>query len=809
MHHSLRTTLTSARRARTHCHSVRASLVALSECHLRIQRTHAEIRRRYRLVNSLKSTLQHLHRVYELSKRIQLAQSNADHAELSRACILFESLTTAHPLSDPRYKCLDLISARVAHAAVQSTRVLRASLREACRNFERVEYVRCMREFESLSAGKQFAHHVLHVFREEGVAVYEGVLVGEVRPCQRVLRLVSELSELMNRLGDFVAFHVESLGDRADEVGREVGRELCAGEMPFDGFGRLVVALVGETRLALLGEQTKSLLNVFEAAQSFCELIKACDKSVEHSLCVLEKANGDKKEETTDAGYPRRKVSLSKLGNATDSLQRRRSGRALNGGIITEDIRKVVRALAFDCLSARHARHAEELHVITESPESWVRIRINERDMRSLLRDLFAGLDGRISKRVLGPDSTGRQLSDALETEYEDMSCASVTFTTASMAMLRWASEYATIGVTVPGAYADALSNITDIFLILVHASIDMRSRIRISASAPFLKVLEDIILERPQDKSIADFIPAEMKQAFEAFIDRYGSPGFRRAHDAYIGRSAERWGWSSPAQLPSYSRAVGQLFANSAFCTLSITRQCVAAEGMGTLCDVLEQFVIYLEEHVGSSKMFRESPWPLKAASLKSAIRLGRAVQGAFYELLAWDILGGWQAVSAVAETCRLIHQLSEPEKIETASTVSPFVNEMVSRIQRAYSMHSLPPAAAERISVVICETAMGIVLEGFSRVQHCTEAAGASQMLVDVRTLDLALVEHTGMHPCPGRTRTEMYVKATFLDEEEVTTWAQKHKRKLNLSDDHVKALIVGSRHEEVPIVDQIITP
>lgn len=665
-----------------------------------------------------------------------------------------------------------------------------------------------MTEFYKLGAAKQFTQHVLQVFEEEASSVYNNTVALDAHASQKVMSFFSMISGLVSQFLSVLNFHSGKAEKGGVEgVRREVGREFWGSSLPFERFGKLAVSILQNERVSLLTEQTTCLLLVFEAAQRFYDVLSIGNLSASE---ILEGLKG--RDEAPRGGSEgitglRRVGSSSKPESGEEVVQRRRSGRWSVARDTEVEIAKAIKCVALDCLSSCHVRHAEELKVITESPEAWIRIRMTEGDVKSLFSDLFNGVDGKLSvwRESLANNREGKE---ELRPNFEEISSGCVTFTTASLAMLRWVTEYATIGVTVPGVLSDAFSNITDILLILVYTSIDMKSRVHTSQLEPLLKVLEDLLLERPKDKSIQDFVPIELERSFDTFLYRYGSNEWRGTEEAGIGQSKERWGRSAPTTLASYSDAAGHLFANASICTVSVIRQCVAAEGIGTFCEVLERFTFDLEDQVQQNGSFKESRGPLKLASLKSAIALGKGVQQAFYRLLAWDIIGGWQAISAVAETCRSFHLWRDSKREETASMPSSFVHEMLSRIKGAYSVHTLPPTAAERISVVVCETAMDVVLEGFSRVQHCSDTTAVSQILLDVRLLDLALVEHTGIHPCPGHARTEMYIKATFLNEQEVTKWTQRYKRKLNLSDAHIKALIMGSRKDEIPIVDQIVT-
>lgn len=769
-----------------------------------------DILARQKLLRTLKATLEHLHRIHLLSQTIDSAQESTDHAEISRACILFESLTVAHPLFNPEYKCLQPISDRVALRVAHSMRFLRTSLRVACRNFDPTAYEKCMTEFYKLGAAKQFVQHVVQVFEEEARSVYDDAIALDAHASQKVISFFSMISGLVGQFLCVVRFH-SSKNEREEGVKgirREVGGEFLGSSLPFEYFGRLVVKILQNERVPLLTEQTTSLLHVFDAARRFYDVFLTSDLRANEILEGLKEREVAPRGGMEELTGLRRMSSKSKLGSGEEAMQRTRSGRWSMARDTEAEIAKALKAVALNCLSSCHMRHAEELRVITASPESWVRIRMTEDDIKSLFSNMYTGVDGKLCDVRRGPSACKGERKERLKIKFEGISSASMTFTTASLAMLRWVTEYATIGAMVPDVLSDALSDITDIFLILVHASIDMKSRVHTLQPEPFLKVLEDLLLERPNDKTIADFVPIGLKRSFDTFLCRYGSCELRRAEETNIEQSEERWGRSTPTTLASYSNAAGYLFGGGNICTLSTIRQCVAAEGIGTFCEVLERFTSDLEDQAQQNGTFKESCAPLKLASLKSAITLGKSVQKAFYGLLAWDIIGGWQAISAVAETCRSFHLWHDSRRKETATMPSPFVGEMLSRIMNGYSAHTLPPTAAERISVVVCETAMDVVLEGFSRVQHCSDTAAASQILLDVRMLDLALVEHTGIHPCPGHTRTEMYIKATFLDEQEVMKWTERYKRKLNLSDAHIRALIMGSRQEEVPIVDQIIT-
>lgn len=815
-----------AKVAREKCAVARARVGKAYELFVEVKSQWKEIQTRQNFLLSLQSLLHAVRRLHSMAQTISDAKGRGAHAVMAEACVQFESLNgSSHDRMDERFACLRSISEKVSMGVALSMRLLRASLRACCRKFNTADYAKCMMDFYDLGAISDFPSHVMQVFEEEGTRLFDDAMALDARPSEKIISFFSAESNLLAQFIGVLRFHANvsdgEEGPRAKKIRLLLTTHFEDRAPPFRHFSELSVRIISLLKFSLLAEPTTALLQVFEAATSFCHLTVVAGSIRRDQLNDIEfgfrKAPRNRlaseASQRAVVGHSlklRRGGSTSNVGGEKDSSQRKRSTRRAWSEEFHQPILISIKELAGDCLSARHARHAEELKVITETPESWIRVSLSSNDVKSIFQELFHGIHGRISSDEGGHGCVvGVLAKDHVVVALEELSSGSFTFTTASLAMLRWISEYATVGVTVEDAFPNALRDITDIFLILLYASVGMKSRSDLFASEPFLKFVEDLLLERPPEKSIETFISNGFVEPFRLFLARYGEDQRGESGDEFIDRTSERWGVERPLQLTRYTLAEGNFFSTHFVSEESILRQCVAAEGIGTLCDLLLKFLVYLTERVRPRSDVFAKAGAKRLASLRSAIALAEEVRKAFYKLLAWDIVGGWEAVSAVAETCRSFHEHTGARKDELASEASAFVSEMLSRVSSAFCPHAMPPAAAEHMSAVICEAAMDAVLEGFSRVRYCTHTAAASQILVDLRTLDLALVELTGLHPCPGRQRTEMYVKATFLDEREIRDWIDKHARKLTLSGYHVQALIEGSSRPEIPVVEQIITP
>lgn len=814
-----------ATKAQKHCKEAQQQLNNATDHYIRLKTVWNEIHRRKDVLLNLKESLSSIRRIRFLEKTISDAKIKGEHGLMSAACVRFESLNSSFPgRMDEVFVSLRSVADSVSLAVASSMRMLRASLRKSCTKFDPDGYSKCMQDFNDLGAASDFPSHVLQVFEEEATRLFEQVVALEAKSSQKVILYFSMLSSLLVQFICILNFHSKSLpeedsGSENEQLRISLFPLFEKLSPPFRHFAKLAVRLVSGLRFSLLGQQTTALLQVFGASNSLCSLSAVrsfipgsfMDNGLRFRARNGRNTRSGELETKSNVLQLRRGGSHSNVGREKDSQQRKTSIRRAWEQDFHQSIMKTMKGLARDCLSAAHARHAEELKMITETPESWVRVRLTEGDVQTLFRELFHGLNGNTGR--VGEEAC--RTSDSLEAHAvvpcEELTADCVTFTTASMAMMRWISEYATIGGAMTEMMPDALGDITDIFLILLHASIDVKSRIDTPTlgSDHFLQFVEDVLLERPEPKSIESFITLECQRFYQAFMDRYGQRRESLADQETSEVNSYRWGLERKMDLKQYSLAAGRFFQTPFASDVSIVRQCVAAEGMSTFCDVIERLSSFLAEKIqGHSVVFQEDATQ-RMASLRSAVFLGREVRRGFYGLLAWDIIGGWQAVSAVAETCRSFHDVPDYKKGELASTGSAFVDEMMARISCGFMAHFLPPEGAEQLGLSICETAMEVVLEGFSRVRYSTHTAASSQILVDIRLLDLSLVEYTGIHPCPGRVRTEMYVKATFLEEKEVREWAEQHQRKLGLSDAHIKALKEGRQQMEIPVIEQIITP
>lgn len=824
----LEATLTAAREALRHCRNARTHLRNGASENSQMREQWNDVHNRLSFLRDLKKSLMDMQRLQSVAKAIVDAGAKGDHALVSKSCQLFESLNDAgpHRMVDT-YDCLRSVSENVSHAAVSSMRMLRTNLRHACLGFDEGGYARCMHEFIQLGAISHFASHVVQVFDDEieRISVSASEMDEFSKASDRGHQIMDSLTAVIAKLNCIFLFHISKVGvgnenEEEQKLRRSVALNFQQHVIFFANAAKLVERVFGEMMFSLIAEPTTSLINLFDASRTLCELVlTACNR--------LLRADGD------DSSFRSKSRTLLKdvaTCKATNNVQLRRghtmrnivigakqrslpSKRELRCQIYEFDriVSKSMKDLALACLSSNHIRHAEELRVITRAPECWERIRLSEVALRGLLHNALQGVNGMIKKTKerqafsiadddeISPSTQGAAL-------LEELTADSWTLTTASLSMIRWISEYLTIGVTAPGALPEALSSTADIFLMLIHSSIDMKGRAQQGTPESFLKTMEDILLERPTAKTIDDYINPAMKRSFQTFLNRYSSAD--NSHDHERGQDA-RWGEKQTLRPPCYSQAAGNLFSNAISSRAALIRQCVAAEGIRTLCDVLEVFCSSIEGLVSKDVKLSSSYEPQKMASLRSAIELGKAVQVAFYDLLSWDIIGGWDAISAVAESCRSFHHTSEESRGTLATKASPFVHEMVERILSSYAEYDLPPNAAERLSMVVCSTAMNVLLEGFSCVRLSSHTAAASQMLIDMRTLDMSLVEITGMHPCPGRYRTEMFMKATFLSGDGLETWIEKHRRRLELSERHVRALYMDVTNDEIPIVDQIITP
>lgn len=815
---TLQQTLHLARGALNQCKHARSEIRNTTEYHQRVLFTWNEVQQRKRILQHLKAAISHVQELHSVADSVLHANSTGDFVAMAKACSLFESLSAKPRFRmEDQYKCLQSISDRVSHAVVSSMRTLRLSLRSCCTNFEEAKYQNCISNFYHLGAISHFPAYVFQAFEELASEAYSDILILEARPSQKLVTFFSKLSGLLIQFTNIVRFHAQmhqshDENNSANFLSNTVLPNFQLLSPPFGHFALLSKKLIGDLKHSLLSEPVTALLQVIEASQSFCDLA-ILDKTLsfdgkKDAIFFRSKLRQTTAPSTSNlienaSVYLRRGRSETDPERMSSSSRPPRSGRQAWLHDFERPIAESMHQIAVTFLSAIHMRHSEELRIITKAPECWVRIPLTEKEIRQTIQDVLQGLEGTLQKfkEKQGLLPTSRTLTNCMD----GYCSASWTFTTASLSMLRWISEYFTIGIMAPGALSEALSNVSDIFLRLVHASIDMNSRVERPEADSFLKSMQDVLLERPHSKSISDFLPPSELESFQIFLHRYSDSDSDSDHNV----EAMRWNDGPKLDLQYYSQAAGSFFSNAIKTRQGSIRQCVAAEGIGTLCEVMEMFCSDIESLILKGSRLAESYEASKMASLRSAIALGKRVQDAFYQLLAWDIIGGWDAISAVTETCRSFHRTQNDERNIIASESSPYVNEMLARISNSYVSSELPPIAAEHMGRVICSTAMGVLLDGFSYMRGSSHAMAISQMLINVRVLDLGLVEITGLSPCPGRVRTELFVKAAFLRGNELLVWIEKCQRKLGLLPRHVEALLANDIDEEVPIVDQIITP
>lgn len=808
-HSTIQDAISVAKLVRDECMEVRIGVHEVSEYYRRLKSDWSLISRRRKILQTLKSTLLHIQRIRTIATDIDSAMQKGDPGRMSQLCIEFEALQAAVPFRmEERFTCLHTISDRVALAVAESMRMLKTALRNSCLNFDRARYGKCMQDFKDLGALSHFAAHVLQVFEDEANNSFQDSIALDAKASQIVMSFCSKTSTLLTHFESLLQYHRENVHaheeDQLSRLHRLVASHFTTSTRLFHHLMALCDRILVDLKFELLQEQIPVLLAVLEGATTISE------RTV-HSFATLRSISADlmtgpdafsqvqRRPHNVDGTYLRRSVSRStqKYFWRADCYRPHKAVE-LDAGRLKE-----VHSLALEFLVGRHLRHAEELSGITSTPESWIRVKLTADDVRSLMREMYLG----IGERILNPRSNCAELREQIESQtkqfVEQNSPASLTFTSASLAMLRWVSEYATIGISVSSVFPDAVSNITDLFLILVQCAVDVKSRIGISRPEPFLRLMEDLLTARPREKQIEDCIRPAFQKPFRAFVDRYGGAGVQPSDESW---EKDAWHDSSVPQPNRYTDGVGKSSPPAILFTESIVYQCVASEGIGTFCKVLDDFSNYLELCCRDISP-RESSGRLQMASLRSAVQMAKEVQQAIYRMLAWGIVGGWDAVFSVVQTCRTFHDQDIVEQRKTATLPSHYVDEMLSRVRSGYSDVTVPPSAAERLAIVVCETAMDVILEGFSRVRYCSHTAAVSQMLLDVRTMDLGLVEHTGLHPCPGRKRTEMYIKATFLAKAELSDWVDRNRRKLNLSDAHVHALLMGpGKVDDYFVVDEI---
>lgn len=771
----------------------------------------SEIATRRHFLEEVKSTITHIKKIQLVAVEVDDALAERDHGGVNQASVEFESLNETAPLRmDERYKCLQPLAHRVATAVADSMRLLRMALRESCVHFDPAGVAKCMSDFHNIGASSQFLPYVFQIYAEEGKNNFEKALAAETEASHKAEFFCSRIHYVLVQLSRVLHLPTELSSDAQEKHEHQLYWDFKASsefpEPPFHKFAMLGARLFSYLKLELLDEDCFSILNVAASAQELLE--KLATTSVQFEYLQLSGRAGNVLHSPTPENESET-VALRRGTKPTD-FERQRSLYRTNAHqsiISVESIQSfsvAVQQMGREWLAVRHASRKQELLLNTSTVESWIRIKLPEVELHALLKSAFEGIGGRIQDKIKECSECSKPNDDLLSSATNSTSPATVTLTPASLGLLRWVSEYATVAVAIAGTQPDALGTIMDIFLVQLYSSLEMNDTIHSSRSMPLFKSLEDLVLERPKEKSIADFIQPRAKEPFQIIVERYKDQRAVQPAMALQFQSRSSDGGTLSKKLirtgsASVSKTDTQLE--------QATRQCVAAEEIGTLCQILRSFAQLIERISSNSRCKKEHQGTLLLASLRSALVIGEEVQGAMYGLLAWDVVGGWDAILAIAGTCRSFHQYTDLEIDKTASKASPYVMEMMSRIRCGYLDVYLPPKAAERLSFMVCETAMDAVLEGFSRVQYCSHTAAASQVLLDIRTLDLALTEHTGICPCPGRMRTEMYVKATFLSEDELKEWIDCHKRKLNLSKNQVDALVLGCQRNEVSVVDQII--
>lgn len=814
-------TLAVANEALERCRSTRSELRRAHERYKHFRSTWIQIQRRRKFLIGLQKALLEVHQLNNVAQDVVDAKNKGAHDKMSRACLAFEKLNSHGGIRlDDTYICLRDVSEFVSHAVAEAMQTLRTSLRAACKGFHPGEYRNCMRSFDNLGAVSQFSSHVLQVFDEEAAKLYHDADEQGRNTFATVMAFSADMHDLLTHLISVLSFHVRPPDDVEEEsedderIRIAVKRCFQQKPLPLKRFTELAATIIDEYRFSLISERSTSILAVFESFNYVCDMvITAGDVLLSQQDCGAPfrskhrrsiKDNTAKDKEGFTLRRAQSQAGLEEISLSSDSS---RSERRAWRSDIRRPVSKALKEVANGCLTTSHARHAEELLVITSAPECWVRIQVSESSIRQMLEEILGGTGGRIREALQAKERPSLKSSGVgSEKRMLDTIPSAWTLTTASIAVLRWMSEYVTIGITEPGALSESLSSGTDLFLMFLYSSIDMKSRARTSEADSWFRPLEGMILERPRTKTIGDFIPHDKTRTFNTFFHRYNTSG--KSVDV-AKHEAQRWGNEHNLTLPHYRYAVGITFSNVFSSHEAIIRQCVAADGIGTLCIVMRKFFECAEDLVKHDQRLSENYQVQRMASLRASLLLGESVQKAFYSLLAWDIIGGWDAVSAIAETYRLFHDPERPEGDVTAAAQSSYIDTMIERIKRSYLESNIPPQAAEEMGMVICSTAMGVLLDGFACVCRMGFVSAVSQALLDIRTLEMTLVELTGIHPCPGRTRTEAFVKATFLNGNDLDAWIEQHRRRLDLHDRHVRALQHGQEDIEVPIVDQIITP
>lgn len=822
---NLQHTLQVAKNALAVCKTARSNAKAASLHQRVLMQSWWELQRRRYLLQHFKSSIESIERLRSVAQTVCDANQNRDYVRMKEACTLFESLNSLHPKQmDQIFTCIRDVPDRVAVAVAASMKALRVALRALFSNFDPVMYAKCMRDFRDLGAQTEFPHHVLQLFDEEAVEIYKVAIAREEKPCIKVTSFFSGLSYLILQFVSMVRFHRNlpagfKTSDKDEDLYNSVGNLFRAHPLPYNRLGSLAVKFITALHAALINKQTKNLLCVFDASLRSCQDTIAGMPLTFHEGDEMARFRASRSVSNVGLGNGnglvnktvplRRGRSQSDIGTKLRESSQNKSGRQIWLAGFDRPIIKAVHTLTLDCIHVIHARHREELSMITNSASSWIRMKMSRSEVQRMLSDLFHGIDGRI--RACGRVGWAHESADN-NSEYDallaDIDFESLTFSSISLSMLRWISEYVSIGFAVPTAVSQALTNVTDLVLALLQVSIDVESRAYIGPMAEqMLKSLENFLLQEPARKSIADFISPTFTNMFRAFQMRYvEQPPLHT--DADTEKGPARWSCSTSLNLSPFSAISNRTSNDITLSREALERQCVAAESIGSICEILDKFSLYIDKKIQHHDKMSASYESHRMISLRAALSLGLELRSAFYKLLAWDVIGGWDAISAVAETCRSQYFKTDEAKASTATHASDFVYELIQRIKLACCC-ALPPPASERMRETMCEICMNILLEGFSRVQTCRDTAAISQMLVDLRTLDLELVEFSGLSPCPGRERTEMYIKAMFLEAGELDGWIDRYRRKLQLSELQVRTLINICQPAEIPIVDQIISP
>lgn len=774
--------------------------------HVEIQEKWAEIERRRNILYRVKEELKSIRDVRHVAKSISSARNNGQFSTISSLTRNFEALNNQNFVSmDQQYLCLRNLSENVSITVADSMHRLRFSLRRACleRNFDL--FCECYHSFDELGARAQFPAYLFRTFKEELNLICHTSIDLKGSGSLKLLAYFQATAIVLE--GVQWIHEMSSLDTNLNDHGidlREVRKQfflLIDGNSSNDLFW-MFISKTAETlkrhELSLIVEPHSNLFRVLEAVDKFTQSLKAIFPSrFNHRSTYLttsrKLSNNQQPVHSVESSgiFLRRGQSSLRVHHNLNSSERH-SIRNMSSPLSA--IADTVHQIAFGSLRAIHTRHIEELNVITITAECWVRIRLTEKSLQEILNTLFhKNITGILMYGSDNDEPTSKDWvykffgSNAFET-------SGWTLTTASISLIRWVSGYIGVGLRVPDTLPYTLSNVKDILLILVYISIDMKSRIDLPQQIAFLQKLEDALLERPNPKSIEDFIAIPLKQSFRCFLQQYQKctrEGGWNTQD----RSNSNWSIFHSVTLPNYSSAAGLFFSQAIQSQDAIIRQCVAAEAIKTLCNILDPYSRYLEQIIDKKVENLPSLGPHRMASLRSAISLSRAIADGFYDLLGWDVVGGWEAISAVIETCRALHTTVGTENDAPATFSSSYVSEICTRIKSAYHGAQLPPAAAERLGVVMCASAMDIVVEGFARVRICGSTAAASQMLVDVNELASKLTNITGVTPCPGKERAELFVKAAFLPSHEIKDWVGKHRIRLKLTDAHMAALLVAA--------------